>query len=589
MHRRVSVPFDILFPTQIRLMVAVGWQLQGSDMTVVERTALAVDTARAASASNGELAVAADNELADLLTLTGELGRVLDAQRVRLAGAIAERSRISDDGAICRLLGSRNARDAVARAFGIRGREAAELLSIALATTSRVTNTGERIPAAFPRVAGALDAGELSLAQARVIVGILAPAASRANLEQLAWAEGCLVDEAIHPEHRLAPELLATQAHAYVAVLDPDGVLPDSERQRTLRSLRMHQLPDGSWDLRMRATAEGGAALKAILDAFAGPRVRVRFVDDDEDDAAAGEGDAETPADDRSPDQKRHDALIAMVEAHAASGGAPLAGGEVPRLVLTGTIEAFRAYAEGVGHRERTLTIEHTGSIVPIETADRLLCNGVVQRAVTDTEGHVLELGRTARLFTLAQRQALAAQYGGCATPGCGFPVAWTEAHHVVWWQHGGRTDTANGILLCSHCHHEVHAGRLLVVGSPGNWRVVAQLRPADAYARATRSAAAPEPVLAGTASAAAAPPLAIKLPDLQRADAIPPASLPRPAEAAEAAEPAEPMPPRSAVETQLRWRLPGRRRRRSGCSPARQDSFVISTETKSWLLPAPA
>lgn len=536
-------------------------------MAMVERAAGAVQSARAASADADALARATDQEIVDLLALTAELTRVADAQRVRLAGAIAARSSAADD--ICRLLGSRNARDAVARAFGIRTRDAAELLSMAAATAPSVTITGDTIAAAFPRVADALDAGAVSLAQARAIVGTLAPAAPRADLDQLAWAEGCLVDEATHPERRLAPELLVTQAQAYVAVLDPDGVLPDSERQRALRSLRTRQLPDGSWRLVMQSTAEGGAAIKAVLDAFTAPRVDVRFTDDPEDDAEpASDADAQIPADDRSLEQKRHDALLAMVEAHAASGGAPVAGGEVPRLVFTGTIEAFSAYAHDVEHPERTLTIEHTGSIVPIETVDRLLCNGVVQRAVTDARGHVLELGRTVRLFNREQRRALAAKYRGCATPGCGFPVAWTEAHHVVWWQHGGTTDVANGILLCSHCHHEVHAGRLLVVGSPGDWRVVAQLRPSDPYARTTRSVAAPRlPDTAATAAAAAAAPLALKLPD-----PITTAPTPAPDDRIGPAPSTQTVVrrqrgARSPVEARLRPRLPGGDRRRS-CSP---------------------
>ncbi|MGM1029323.1 MAG: DUF222 domain-containing protein [Actinomycetota bacterium] len=487
----------------------------------MQRAATAVTAARAAFADADTLARCTHQELVDLLTLTAELARVVDAQRVRLAGAIAERSRAADDASICRLLGSRNARDAVGRAFGIRTRDAAELLSLAAATAPAVSITGAPIATAFPRVAEALDAGAVSLAQARAIVGTLAPAATRADLSQLAWAEGCLVDEAAHVERRLAPELLVTQAQAYVAVLDPDGVLPESERLRALRSLRMRQRPDGSWLIVVHSTAEGGAALKAVVDAVTAPRVDVRFTDDAEESAEpARDADAPTPVDDRSLEQKRHDALIAMAEAHAASGGAPVAGGEVPRLVLTGTIEAFNAYLHDVEHADRTLTVEHTGSVVPIETVDRLLCNGVVQRAVTDARGHVLELGRTVRLFTQPQRRALAAQYRGCATPGCGFPVAWTETHHVVWWQSGGPTDVANGILLCSHCHHEVHAGRLLVVGSPGDWRVVAQLRPADPYARNTRSVAPPcEPV---TAASAAAAPLAVKLPELLATDSSP-------------------------------------------------------------------
>lgn len=492
-------------------------------MAMVERAAAAVEAARIAFADAGALARATQQEVADLLALTAELTRVIDAQRVRLAGAIAERTWGADEESICRLLGSRTARDAVGKAFGIRARDAAELLSMAEATTGAVGMTGEAIEAAFPRVGDALDCGAVSLAQAQAIVGILAPAAPRADVRQLAWAERCLVDAATDREAPLVPELLATQARAFVAVLDPDGILPDAERQRAARSLRMWQRADGMWKFEGLSPAEAGSALKAFLDAYTSPRTKVAFRDgdcqaEDGETADAGTDDlgaAPMPADDRSPAQKRHDVLIAAVEAHVASGGAPLAGGEVPRLVFNGTIEAFHAYARGLDSPDRALTIEHTGSIVPIETVGRLLCEAVVQRAVVDATGHVLELGREQRTFNRAQRRALAKKYRGCATPGCGMPVAWTEGHHVTWWQDGGPTDVDNGILLCSHCHHEVHAGRLLVVGTPGNWRVVPQLRPADRYARATRSGAAPSRAYApSTAPAAAAAPLAVKLPE---------------------------------------------------------------------------
>lgn len=488
-------------------------------MTRVEQVAAVVSAAHATFADADSLAVATRQEVTDLLALTAALSRIVDAQRVRLAGEIAERSSGPDEESICRVLGSRNPRDAVASSFGIRSREAAELLSLAAATSAAVSYTGERIAIAYPRVAMALDAGELSIQQARAIVGTLEPAAPRADLAQLAWAEGCLVDAATDADAPLMPELLVTQARAYVAVLDPDGVLPTAERQRALRSLRMWQRPDGIWRLEMSCPPEAGSALKAVLDAYTSPRVQVAFRDDacsaTVDDGVAGGCPADDggtdgrPIDDRTPAQQRHDVLIALVEAHAASGGAPVAGGEVPRLVFTGTIEAFSAYEAGLDHADRTLTIEHTGSIVPIETVDRLLCNAVVQRAVVDAAGHVLELGRTERFFSRAQRRALAAQYGGCATPGCRMPVPWTEAHHVTWWRHGGLTDVENGILLCSHCHHEVHAGRLRVIGTPGHWRVIAQLRPATRYGRSRRAART-----STAAACAAATPLAALLAD---------------------------------------------------------------------------
>ena len=70
----------------------------------------------------------------------------------------------------------------------------------------------------------------------------------------------------------------------------------------------------------------------------------------------------------------------------------------------------------------------------------------------------VLDLGRSRRLFTKAQRLALAERDDGCAWPGCPHPPSYTEAHHIRWWEaHAGPTDLRNGVLLCSSHHHRVH------------------------------------------------------------------------------------------------------------------------------------
>lgn len=490
-------------------------------MSTSEQAAAAIRAARAVLDDLASISLASPQEVVDLLAQTAELARIVDAQRVRLAGEIEQRSRGPEEWSICALMGKRSPKDAVASVFGIRAGQATELLSMARATSRSVGISGGSVEAPFPLVAAALDEGAISLAQVRTIVSELAPAAPRADLEQLAWAEQELVSAATDVAAPLVPELLAVRAKAFVTYLDPDGVLPNAERQYAQRGVRMWLKPNGMWGINGDLTAESGSTVKAVMDAYTAPRTKVRFVDDAETDDGGeaedgAEAEAEADVDNRSLEQKRHDVLVALFKAHAASGDAPVAGGEAPRLVFHGGIEAFDAYVQGAEHRDRTLRIEHTGDLVPIETADRLLCEAVVQRAVVDERGHVLDLGREQRLFTKPQRMALAVQYAGCATPGCHMPVAWTEAHHVVWWSRGGPTDTANGILLCTHCHHEVHAGRLLVVGTPGDWRVVPQLRPSDPYARAVRSGESLRAITVGaaTAPAAAAPSLAVRLPN---------------------------------------------------------------------------
>lgn len=66
-----------------------------------------------------------------------------------------------------------------------------------------------------------------------------------------------------------------------------------------------------------------------------------------------------------------------------------------------------------------------------------------------------LDVGRKYRSFTPVQRIAIEERDGGCSW--CHAPPSFCEAHHIVWWQFGGRSDLSNGVMLCTRCHHRVH------------------------------------------------------------------------------------------------------------------------------------
>ena len=75
-----------------------------------------------------------------------------------------------------------------------------------------------------------------------------------------------------------------------------------------------------------------------------------------------------------------------------------------------------------------------------------------------DDEGRCLDLGREERLFSRKQKTALAVRDGGCMDPDCDRPPSWTEAHHIRHWKRDqGRTDLADGILLCRRDHLRYH------------------------------------------------------------------------------------------------------------------------------------
>ena len=43
-----------------------------------------------------------------------------------------------------------------------------------------------------------------------------------------------------------------------------------------------------------------------------------------------------------------------------------------------------------------------------------------------------------------------------CRFPGCG-ARQFTQAHHIEWWERGGRTDLENLVLVCFFHHKLVH------------------------------------------------------------------------------------------------------------------------------------
>ena len=95
----------------------------------------------------------------------------------------------------------------------------------------------------------------------------------------------------------------------------------------------------------------------------------------------------------------------------------------------------------------------------PLELAHyaHLFCDASFFALLMNSLGLPLDLGRSVRLATPAQRRALAVRDGGCVFPGCGAPPSWCDAHHVVPYEQLGPTDLANLALLCRRHHGVTH------------------------------------------------------------------------------------------------------------------------------------
>jgi hypothetical protein len=103
-------------------------------------------------------------------------------------------------------------------------------------------------------------------------------------------------------------------------------------------------------------------------------------------------------------------------------------------------------------------TFTETGMPIPRVVLDRLACDAEITRVIFGPNSEVLDVGRSQRIVTPAQRRAVIARDGECQSPGCHAPPRLCEVHHVIWWIRGGVTSVENSILLCWRHHDWVHS-----------------------------------------------------------------------------------------------------------------------------------
>jgi hypothetical protein len=191
---------------------------------------------------------------------------------------------------------------------------------------------------------------------------------------------------------------------------------------------------------------ESAAIVTEVYDRATSPRRGgPRFVDPERSAASLAIHD-----DPRSTEQIASDSFTELLRQSGSIDRSVLLGGSEPavRVLVRAT-----ALETGTGHG-----ILESGESVSIATVERLACAGGILPVILDGARQVLDLGREQRLYSRRQRQALSVRDGGCMWPGCDRPPSWTEAHHIQHWARDhGRTDLADGILLCRHHHLRLH------------------------------------------------------------------------------------------------------------------------------------
>jgi len=230
--------------------------------------------------------------------------------------------------------------------------------------------------------------------------------------------------------------------------IDAAGVASRADAMRARQYLRVWDKPDGMLHGTFELDPENGAYFKDFLLQITGPRTGgPRFVEKGEKERAQRIID-----DPRSTDQIAAEALIEVIKVAAAADPGTLFGRIRPsvKLVVTET--------PAPGQNVRTGFIEGSPDAVPTTTIDRSICNAGFTPLLFSRDGTVLDVGREQRLFSRAQRAALAIRDGGCMWPGCHRPPSYCEAHHIKGWMaDGGLTDLDDGVLLCARDHLRLH------------------------------------------------------------------------------------------------------------------------------------
>ena len=360
-----------------------------------------------------DVASLSDDALLDEQRDIAALRRQLDVRAALVAGEIDRRS---------------------TRALGYDGlAQRAGFLSAA-ALIQSITGSGRAEAARLVAVGSALD----TPVGAAVLSGAITVDAAAAIGRGLGTTGDAAVPLLAHAA-TLSPEELFTRARDLRDELDADAVARREKAQRDLRFLRYSRREDGMLRGSFLLDPVDGALMTAALDAVLSPRRGgPRFAD-----SGQAARDAALVDDPRSTEQIAADALTAMVRLAIDADPGTLFGSRRPavRLVVT----ADRA------------VIEDSGEPVSTATVERFVCDAGTIPVKFDTDGQVLNVGRSQRLFTERQRIALAVRDGGCRFPNCDRPPSWCEAHHLNQWAHNGNTDVADGVLLCRRHHLLVH------------------------------------------------------------------------------------------------------------------------------------
>jgi hypothetical protein len=160
--------------------------------------------------------------------------------------------------------------------------------------------------------------------------------------------------------------------------------------------------------------------------------------------------------DQRSLGQRQHDALVVAGRSVLESGALGQHNGVATSIIIRTTLQDLEHRA-GVG-------VTGGGTVVPLPTLIRMAARAHLWLAVFDgATGSAMDLFRTRRTASVAQRMMLIARDGGCTKPGCTVPAYGCQVHHAAAdWADDGNTNVDELGLACGPDNRMV---------GPNSWR----------------------------------------------------------------------------------------------------------------------
>jgi hypothetical protein len=106
----------------------------------------------------------------------------------------------------------------------------------------------------------------------------------------------------------------------------------------------------------------------------------------------------------------------------------------------------------------------HLGSVLPDRLRRYLLCDATVT-PVLRIDGVPVSVGRAQHIVADRTRRLVEHRDGACRVPGCPNNRG-LQVHHIIHWEDGGPTDTANLCCLCRRHHRLLHNGHIAITGN---------------------------------------------------------------------------------------------------------------------------